>query len=109
MKKFKKIAFLVLIIIIVILALTIYANANKDNSVDQKNKVFSEVKFLEGKIVDLLNSMNNIKLENYSISVSDISKDSKTQEKSGAESGSSEQESSQQGGGEESNSQRRNC
>lgn len=100
MKKFKKIAFLVLIVIIVILSLSIYASANKDNSVDQKNKVFSEVKFIEGKIVNLLNSMNNIKFESYSISVSDISKDSKTQEKSEAESGSSKQESSQESSGE---------
>ncbi len=100
MKKFKKIAFLVLIVIIVILSLTIYTSANKDNTVDQKNKVFSEVKFIEGKLVDLLNSMNNIKFDSYGISVSDISKDSKTQEKSGAESGSSKQDASQESSGE---------
>lgn len=75
MKKFKKIAYIILIIIIIILSLTIYTNANKNNEQDEYDKAFSEIKFLESKIVNLLNSMNNIETRNYKISYGEISKE----------------------------------
>ncbi len=95
MKKLKKIAYMVLIVMIVILSLTIYTNANKDNGESQKEKIFSEVKFVENKIVNLLNTMNHIEVRNYKVVTSELSKESTEKSSSG---GSSESES----GGEDS-------
>lgn len=94
----KKIVYIVLIVIIVVLGLTIYTNASKSNSENEGDKIASEIKFLESKLVDLLNKMNGIETRNYKISYGEMSK--KTQEKSGGESSSGGSSSNE--GGEES-------
>lgn len=106
MKNLKKMAYIILIIIIVVLSLTIYTNASKNNEEDQKQKTLSEIKFLDSKIVDLLNSLNNIEFENYKISSieankqSDKEKNSDTkQSPSGGEESSESASQSQESGG----------
>lgn len=54
---------------------------------NQKEKAFSEVKFLESKILNLVNSMNNIESRNYNVITSDLSKE--TTEKSDSDGSSS--------------------
>lgn len=93
MKKLKRIAYIVLIVIVGVLSLTIYTNASKDDGETQKEKTFSEIKFIETKIENLLNTMNNIETKNYSVVTSELSKEST--EKSNSESSSQ----SQSGGG----------
>lgn len=73
MKKYKKIAYLLLIIIIAILSVALYANANREDKESKKNKNFSEVEFLETKLLNLVNEMNNIQTRNYDISANKIS------------------------------------
>ena len=73
MKKFKKIAYIVLIAIVVILSLTIYTNANKNNEETEKEKVFAQIKYLETKLINLFNTMNNIKTTDYNIIATEIS------------------------------------
>ena len=73
MKKFKRIAYIVLIAIVVILSLTIYTNANKNNEETQKEKVCSQIKYLETKLINLFNTMNNIKTSDYNIITTEIS------------------------------------
>lgn len=65
MKKFRKITYVILILIIIVLSFTIYTNANKDNSKNEGDKTISEIKFIESKLVDLLNKMNGIETRNY--------------------------------------------
>lgn len=77
MKKFKRIAYVFLIIIIAILAVILYNNESKGNEENTKEKGFSEMEFIETKLVSLLNNMNNIETRNYTISVSEITKKSK--------------------------------
>lgn len=79
MKKFRKISFCFLIIVIIILSITLYANVSKENQKENNEKEISEIDFLEDKIVNLLNEMNNIETRNYHISVSNVSKQTKNQ------------------------------
>ena len=58
MKKFKKIAFLVLFLIIIILSFTIYTNASRNNENDIREKSLSEIKYVESKLINLFNSLN---------------------------------------------------
>ncbi len=93
MKKYKKIAYILLILVIAILSVILYANISKGNDKNEKEKSFSELEFLETKLVNLLNTMNNIETRNYNVSVSEITKQSQEQKDSN---------SSNSGGGEES-------
>lgn len=106
MKKFKKLAYIVLIVIIFVLSLTVYTNATKDDSKNQKEKTYSEIKYLESKLVNLLNSMNNIEARNYKVSVSETTEqstkktsdsNSSSSDSSGGSSGESEESSSDSG------------
>lgn len=91
MKKIKRIGYIVLLAIVVILSLTIYTNASKDSGESQKEKTFSEIKFIETKLTNLLNTMNNIETRNYSLVTSELSKE--TTEKSDSDSSSSQSQS----------------
>ena len=88
MKKFKSLVYIVLIIIIGILAFLIFKNVNKNDGQNQKEKALSETKYVESKLVNLLNTMNNIETRNYEISVSKISGQSKNATSGGSSSGS---------------------
>lgn len=76
-----------------VLTFTIYTNASKNNSKTQKDKTFSEIKFVETKIANLLNTMNHIESRNYGIVTSELSKETTQKSSSGSSSGS------QSGGG----------
>lgn len=102
MKKFKRIAYVFLIIIIVILAVILYNNESKGNEKNTKEKGFSEIEFIETKLVSLLNNMNNIETRNYTISVSEITKKSK--EEDSQNSASDSQNSQSEGSSEETGS-----
>lgn len=94
MKNIKRITYVVVIAILLISSLTIYTNASKNDESDQKNKTFSQIKYMEGKIANLLNTLNNIEARNYSVVSSEMSK--ATTEKSNSKNSSSSGDS--QGG-----------
>ena len=100
MKNLKRIGYIVLIAIIIILGFIIYSNANKNNENNQQEKVFSEIKYIESKLVQLFNEMNKIESRNYTISIGEISKDSSSSQNSiesnsgGSEGGTSSGEES---------------
>ena len=104
MKKYKKIAYILLMVIIAILSVTIYANASKENKESQKEKNVSEIKFLESKLVNLFNEMNNIEARNYDISVSEISNEAKDQKNSNSTKEENTENSEMSGGSNETNS-----
>ena len=97
MKKFRRIAYIILILIIIILSLTVYTNASKNNDNNEKDKAFTEIKFLESKFENLLNTMNNIETRNYKISYGEISEVGK--QESNSESGETSSKSSEGGSG----------
>ena len=99
MKNIKRIAYIVLIIIVAVLSFSIYTNASKDNSENKQDKTFAQIKYMEGKIAMLLNSMNNIEARNYNVVTSEMSK--ATTEKSKTDNSSSSG-GSQEGGGKSS-------
>ncbi len=82
MKKFKIISYIILVIVLVVLALTVYTSATQNNEQDEKEKVTSEIRYLDTKFVDLLNNMNNIETRNYQIYTTKI-EESKSAENSG--------------------------
>lgn len=90
MKKIKRIGYIVLIVIVVVLSLTIYTNASKDNGETQKEKTFSEIKYMETTIANLFNSMNHIESSNYSVVTSELSKESTEKSESSNSSSTSE-------------------
>ena len=98
MKKFKIISYIILFIVFVILALTVYTSATQNNEEDGKEKLTSEIKYLDTKLVDLFNHMNNIETRNYKIYTSNTEESGSTQNSG---SGSSE---GQGGGSDSSNS-----
>ena len=99
MKKFKVISYIILLIVIAVLALTVYTSATQNNEQNDKEKITSEIRYLDTKLVDLFNNMNNIETRNYQISTTKI-EESRSAENSGG--GSSGKES--QSGGANSNS-----
>ncbi len=101
MKKFKQIAYILLIAIVVILSLTIYTNANKNNDETEKEKVFSQIKYLETKLINLFNTMNNIKTTDYNIITTEISGETTENTSQGGSQGEGQSQSS---GGESSKS-----
>lgn len=106
MKNLKRIAYIVLILIIVILGFVIYSNANKNDENVKNEKAFSEIKYVESKLVELFNEMNKIESRNYNIAIGEISKDT-TQSSSGessSSSGSGGGEGGTSSGGEETSS-----
>ena len=98
MKNLKRIGYIVLIIIITVLGFVIYSNASKDNQDDQQEKVFSEIKYVESKLVQLFNEINKIESRNYSIAIGEISKDSGSSQSNSQSSGQSSDESSSESG-----------
>ena len=63
MKKYKKIAML----IIVVLAAFSLSGCSKGKDGDLKTKVISELNYVNAKTIDMLNKLNNISFESYSI------------------------------------------
>lgn len=106
MKKYSKIAYIISIVILVVLSFLIYKMIGTENKEeDQKIKTLSEMKYLEGKFVDLFNQMNNISFENYKIVSTEIKeKESKSSSQSSGKSkqGSGSSQGSEGSEGEES-------
>ena len=99
MKKYKKIAYLLLVIIVAVLSVTVYANASKEDKESKKEKNFSEVEFLETKLLNLFNEMNNIETRNYNISASEISTQAENQKNSENSGGNTQGSNSKEEGG----------
>ena len=100
MKKFKIFSYIILLIVLVVLALTVYTSATQNNEEDDKEKVVSEIEYIDAKLVDLFNKMNNIETRNYQIYITKI-EESKSAQNSGNSNNSS---GSEQGGGDSSDS-----
>lgn len=115
MKK-KILCFILFFIIIVITIGGCISNAkNKEDIGEDQSKQLSEIKYLENRIIILLNSLNNITFENYNITISEInektedtSQKSKSESRGNGEDGSTQEESkgssSQNGGSNEGSS-----
>ena len=88
MKNLKRIAYIILILIVLVLGFVIYSNASKGDDNNQNEKAFSEIKYIESKLVELFNEMNKIESRNYNIAIEEISKET-TQSSSGESSSSS--------------------
>ena len=87
MKKFKIISYIILLIVLVVLALTVYTSATQNNEQDEKEKVTSEIRYLDTKLVELLNHMNNIETRNYQIYTTKIEESRSAENSRGGSSG----------------------
>ena len=72
MKNIKRISYLLLITVSIIVIIFISLNIFKDKKVSNKERIKTEIDFLEEKIIKLINKMNNIEIENYKVKVSKI-------------------------------------
>lgn len=96
MKK-SKIVFSILFIIIVIL-ISLTGCDNKSTNEDIRSKAEQEIEYLDTQIVSILNKLNNISLQNYTITSEEITLGEESSSGGGSSSGSS-------GGGGESSSE----
>ena len=94
MKKLKIISYIILLIVLVVLALTVYTSATQNNEQDEKEKVTSEIRYLDTKLVDLFNNMNNIKTRNYQIYTTKIEESRSAENSGGGSSGGKDNSSS---------------
>ena len=94
MKKFKIISYIILLIVLVILALTVYTSATQSDEEDEKGKATSEIKYLDSKLVDLFNTMNNIETRNYKIYTTQIKESDAKENTSSGESSSKDSNAS---------------
>ena len=100
MKKYSKIAYLILIVLVLLSGFGVYKMINKNHpKQDQKAKALSEIKYLENKFSDLFNQMNNITFENYKISSTDIKGKKSEQETQASGQGGGQSDSSGSSGG----------
>lgn len=109
MKKIKQYFLVVLLLLIPIIFLTACDNKNT-TSEDTKQKVIQELEYLDTELIAILNNLNNISLQNYTITSEQITLDgggesstsSGGAEQSNSSEGQQKQSESQNGGGEES-------
>ena len=87
LKKFKIISYIILLIVLVVLALTVYTSATQNNGQDEKEKATSEIRYLDTKLVELLNHMNNIETRNYQIYTTKIEESRSAENSGGGSSG----------------------
>ena len=67
MKNIKTVLLILFAIIIVILIFFLVKNIKNNNNVSQNDKIISEINYIDNKITKILNSLNNIKIENYKL------------------------------------------
>ena len=97
-----KAIFVIVIILAVIFGFFVYSNANGDTKSNEK--IEKEIDYLDTKIINLINKLNNINLENYKISVSTIQEEGESSGEGSSEGGGSSSEGSQGSGKQESSS-----
>lgn len=118
MKKLKISAYIVLIAIVVVIGATIFVKASEDGEKSQSEKTLTEIKFLDAKLEDLFNEMNNITMRNYKVYTSNIETNKKeksntsSKNSSSSDSGNSKSStqttSNEQGEGNQSNEDEKN-
>lgn len=94
-----KLVVVLVIILAIIFAVFIVSNAKEDNK--QADKIEKEITYLDTKIINLINNLNNIKLENYKITITKVKQEDsgnsgESKEKSGTEEESKETETSKE-------------
>lgn len=89
MKKLKITAYIVLITIVVVIGTTIFVKANEDGQKSQREKALTELKYLDSKIEDIFNEMNNITMRNYKVYTSNIEPNKEESSNTSSESSSS--------------------
>ena len=89
MKKLKITAYIVLITIVVVIGTTIFVKANENGEKSQREKALTELKYLDSKLEDIFNEMNNITMRNYKVYTSNIEANKKESSNTSSESSSS--------------------
>lgn len=88
MKKLKITAYIVLITIVVVIGTTIFVKSNEDGEKSQREKALTELKYLDSKLEDIFNEMNNITMRNYKVYTSNIEPNKKESSNTSSESSS---------------------
>lgn len=94
-ERFKEILILVIILTILLVSLTGCSNSNNSNQ-DLKDKVDSEMLFLDTQLLQMLNELNGIVFVNYVVSAQEV-KESESTSSNNKEENSSEENSNSEG------------
>lgn len=88
-------SFLVILVVLIVIGLTGCESAN--NSEDLKQKVIQEIEYLDSSLINILNKLNNITLENYTVtSKKIITQEEKKTNQSGEQGTGSDETSTQE-------------
>lgn len=106
MKKYAKIAYIIVIIIVLAVGIFTYKVFSKDGTDENiKSKSLAEVKYLENKFLNLFNEVNNISFENYKISSTEIKQEENEKQSSDSSESSGDNKSSSSGQSKQENSE----
>ena len=105
MKKYTKIAYIVLVLIVFLSGFFIYKVSGKNSSNEKsEGKTLAEVKHLESEFQNLFNQLNNISFDKYKISSSEIKKEENKTQLSGTSQNSIDKEENSKKSGSSNNS-----
>lgn len=90
LKRLKKI----LIIIIIILIIFNLTGCSKNENEKLKEKVATELEYINVKIIDMLNTLNNLSFDNYTITTREVKLDSNSQKQDNEQNGNSQEDKS---------------
>lgn len=80
MKKYTILAFVILLIILAGFCYVIYGKVNENKGDELQNKVLSEIRYIETQIITIANSLNNLSVSNYKVSITEAKDQSKSSE-----------------------------
>jgi len=89
MKKSKIVVLSVIILLIILNLYLICGCSNKNTNDEKKQKISEELDFLDIKLIGIANSLNNLSLDNYTISFKNIDMEKQENESSSSNNGSS--------------------
>lgn len=99
-KRMKMISFISIFVVLIVLGCVIFSNATKsENTIE--DKINSEIEYLEVKLVNIANRMNNVTVQNYKVTIKEVEEQSGAGDSSGESAESGQQSQSQGNGGSE--------
>ena len=98
-KKMKILSFVIFFVVVIALGFVVYSNSTKDDTQMLNEKVQTEVQYLEVKIVNMANRINNITTQNYKVVTKQIEEQSEVGDTSSKSAESGQQTQSQGNGG----------
>ena len=98
-KRMKIFSIVIFFMVVMILGYVIYSNATKNDGKTLEDKVKSEIEYLEVKLLNMANRLNNITIQNYKVTTKEVEEQSESGDSSSNSAESGQDDQSQGNGG----------